>query len=54
MSNKENILQQIKKKLICKALDYLLLNNNGSYFSFTNFHDQKIPLDIKKYTFIGK
>ncbi len=40
--------------VICKALDFLLLNNNGSYFSFTNFHDEKIPLDIQKYTFTGK
>jgi hypothetical protein len=35
-------------------LDFLLLQNNGSYFSFTNFHNKKIPLDIRKHTFTGK
>ena len=39
---------------ICKILDFLILNNNGSYFSFTNFHNKKIPLNIQKYTFAGK
>ncbi len=35
-------------------MDFLLLQNNGSYFSFTNFHNKKIPLDIRKHTFTGK
>jgi hypothetical protein len=50
MSNTENIWGGV----ICKALDFLLLQNNGSYFSFTNFHNKKIPLDIRKHTFTGK
>lgn len=51
-----NLLKYILRqngKAICKVLNLLILNNNGSFFSFTNLYNEKISSYIKKYTFIG-
>ena len=47
------ILHRFRKWVLCKVIDILVLNSNGSYVSFTNFRREKIPLDIKTFTFTG-
>ena len=40
--------------LVCIIFNFIVLNNNGSFSSFTNLHDKNILLNKKKYVFSGK
>ena len=48
-----NILRNLGR-VICLVIDFLLLNNNGAFSSFSNLHDTDVLLDKKKYHFSGE